>query len=81
MSNEWISVNDCLPQDEERVLVLFPSEFLPEEYCAEVMYYKRKAKAFYYFDSEYGDIECENATYWMPIPKAPKRQRKVIENK
>lgn len=71
MSNEWISVKIALPQDGERVLGYFPSKFLPDEYCVEILYYKKSRRGFFYYDSEYGETENEIVTHWMPIPKAP----------
>lgn len=54
---EWISVEDRLPERKGRYLVYIPNEQL---ICC--MYYDRDA-------SVYGD---NGVTHWMPLPEPPK---------
>lgn len=61
--NEWISVNDRLPEDENEYLVFTNSEIL----------------GFAYFDVLEGwliswveGFEKDDITHWMPLPEPPR---------
>ena len=73
--NEWISVKDRLPNKD--------GEYLCYRYSAVVgghcdllrygtIYDNDKERTFYFFDSDYGDVEAQNVTHWMELPEPPK---------
>ena len=83
---EWISVTNKLPQDEERVLLLFE---LKNDYFKEFIYniatysenlkrvdeydFEKEKCGFYkWSESEDRYVEIEDVLYWMPLPKPPK---------
>lgn len=75
---EWISVKDRLPKKNGRYLCY--TEF-PNISSVGVYYYGRlenedDRKGFYFFDSEYGDVEASNVTHWMELPEPPKEIEK-----
>ena len=76
--NQWISVKDRLPEKEGEYLCYRRS--LNDGYCEllryGVIYNKGRKRTFYFFDSEYGDVEANNVTHWMELPEPPKE----IEN-
>jgi hypothetical protein len=63
---EWISVEDRLPEIGERVLC-WKESIIPDSYYAE-------AGAYGFFNKGvWGDVEADNwkVTHWMPLPSAP----------
>lgn len=69
-STQWVSVEDRLPEDGEKVLVFGKCR------CSKVKPYTNTA---YYYDASnkpYWDMGCykqdEVITHWMPLPEPPK---------
>lgn len=70
--NEWISVKDALPKDDQDVLVS----------CVKNIYIiksvqttdRRHKKREGYFEDSSWKNEVEEITYWMPLPELPKDQ-------
>ena len=70
---QWIPTSVRLPKasDGGKFLVTRQS---PIDTYVDVLYYgqlqleKSKKKTFYFYDDEYGDVEVDNVTAWMPIP-------------
>ena len=67
----WISVKDRLPEKYGRYLALTPSRLKGKEYDEWLIYYLPQS-GFYDTDPEWGDIEMDDVTHWMPLPEAPK---------
>ena len=86
--NEWISVEERLPEED--------GTYLCYEVCGNYPNYgvlnfaknlhkvdkydfqNKKRPGFYHFDSEYGYIEDTNVVAWQPLP-APYMRKKVNE--
>ena len=87
---EWISVKDRLPSEAGRYLVaykLFDSDlawwnevlsFSTDLYKMDNFDFPRKKykgkSGFYFYDSEYGNVEDNRVTHWMPLPEPPKEE-------
>ena len=67
---EWISVKDRLPDKYGRYLALTPSRLKGKEYHEWLIYYLPQS-GFYDADPEWGDIEMDDVTHWMPLPPCP----------
>lgn len=68
--DRWISVEDAMPEIDERVLVYCDDPFdIPPHFP------RRKLLLIGYLDMENNwydsDGPLENVTYWMPLPKPP----------
>ena len=61
---EWISVEDRLPEDNETVLTI------DTESKMEVCFYQTEWKGV--FQRYCGFVKIFNITHWMPLPEAPK---------
>ena len=64
MINEWISVDDDLPQEDFEVIV-----------CSDDDVYMSVFRAGYVQGDYYFDVEIEKnivVTHWMPLPEPPK---------
>ena len=69
---KWISVKDRLPKKRgEYLCVVDGLNKRPNIY---ILYYANE-RGFYDYDSEYGYYEVE-VSYWMPLPKMPKGDKK-----
>lgn len=79
--NEWISAKDGLPKENGDYLCVLES-FAHRH--IEVMGFannlakfdkdvfgKKKRKGWYLYDGEWGFIEMDNITHWMPLPELP----------
>jgi hypothetical protein len=62
---EWISVDDRLPEDRQRVIACFPpvKSGDPTDVCEATFIAERG-----WFAMEYG---CYKASHWMPLPEPP----------
>ena len=76
---EWISVKDRLPKKNGRYLCYRPLHYMKilKMSAIGIYYYGRMEnegdrKGFYFFDSDYGDVEISNVTHWMELPEPPK---------
>lgn len=77
---EWISVEEMLPSDGERILIWgillrFPT---PKEYKVHTATFSSEDKSF----SVEGECCCHDAcgvTHWMEIPEDPKRRTRKKE--
>ena len=79
---EWISVEDRLPENDGSYLVTMNS-FGGYKYI-DVRWFAKDGEAvneyelagqenvWYYHDSEWGYISIDSVTHWMPIPEPPK---------
>ena len=79
---EWISVNDRLPQEDGSYLVTINS-FNGRKYI-DVRWFAKDGEivdkyelagqenVWYYYDSEWGSISIDSVTHWMPLPLPPK---------
>ena len=61
---EWISVDERLPEDQQRVLTI------DTEGEMQVCFYKTAWKGI--FQMYHGLVKIFNITHWMPLPEAPK---------
>ena len=79
---EWISVEDRLPENDGSYLVTMNS-FGGRKYIG-VRWFAKDGEAvneyelagqenvWYYHDSEWGYISIDSVTHWMPLPQLPK---------
>ena len=68
---KWIPVTERLPEKYGRYLALTPSRLKGKEYDEWLIYYLPQS-GFYDTDPEWGDIEMDDVTHWMPLPQPPK---------
>lgn len=87
---DWISVNDRLPEKDQRVLVVYMLQTRPNptpwygicwftknlNKIDDYNFYGKKYKrsGFYNNDSDYGCYEVSGITHWMPLPEFPKEE-------
>lgn len=64
-SNDWIHIDDKLPEDYENILI-FVNDLISEPVQADVCYYDGDEA---WLDSGYNF--GSDVTYWMPLPKPP----------
>jgi hypothetical protein len=79
---EWISVNDRLPDESGEYFVFKKTMF--GCWCDVLGFAKdgrkvdkydfgdQRKNVWYYYDSEYGYGVSNNVTHWMPLPQPPK---------
>ena len=76
---EWISVDERLPEESGEYLVFWQDDY--ESRMCVVYYeanydghtYEMKGRTVWFVcDRDYGDLEIENITHWMPLPQPPK---------
>ena len=79
---EWVSVDDRLPENDGSYLVTMNS-FGGRKYIG-VRWFAKDGEAvneyelagqenvWYYHDSEWGYISIDSVTHWMPLPQLPK---------
>ena len=79
---EWISVDDRLPENDGSYLVTINS-FGGRKYI-DVRWFAKDGESvdeyelagqenvWYYYDSEWGYISIDSVTHWMPLPQLPK---------
>lgn len=78
---QWIPVTERLPDEDGRYLVSYPlfnvKAWMRVAYFSTDLHHmdryafpgkRNKRPGFYYSDSEYGDIELDDVTHWMPLP-------------
>ena len=65
----WVSVEDALPEEGERVLACDVRGGLDYE-----VWTLRKDTEPYWMDSEYGWHELGSCSHWMPLPAPPKEE-------
>ena len=84
---KWIPVAERLPKEDGRYLVSYPlfnvKAWMRVAYFSTNLYYVdryafpgkgNKRPGFYYSDDEYGDVELQDITHWMPLPEPPKEE-------
>ena len=82
MVQEWISVDDRLPEKDGEYLVWFGKRVF-KQYAKVLSFAKdgetvdkydlcNEKNVWFYDDSECGYIACRDVTHWMPIPRPPK---------
>lgn len=78
---EWISVKDRLPEKGHYLVVkdVWGNKIIGVcsyannlEKIDEYDFYGKNHGGWYDYDGEYGYFECDNVTYWMPLPEPPK---------
>ena len=79
---EWISVNDRLPQKDGSYLVTV--NYFGKNQCIDVLGFVKDGETvdkytlagqkyvWYFYDSEYGYVLTHSVTHWMPLPQPPK---------
>ena len=67
--SQWISVNDRLPEDKQKVLAI------DSESKMEVCFYEKKWNGV--FQQCGGLVKIFNITHWMPLPESPKSEQKL----
>ena len=79
---EWISVDDRLPEEDGSYLVTINS-FGGRKYI-DIRWFAKDGEivdkyelagqenVWYYYDSEWGYISIDSVTHWMPLPEMPK---------
>ena len=72
-SNEskWIPVTERLPDKHGKYLAVVPSKWVGVEHSIWLIWYHPKS-GFYDSDPEWGDIEMDDVTHWMPLPESLK---------
>ena len=68
---EWISVKDRLPKKDGEYFCYTKLHYISVYYYGKIDD-ESDRKCFYFFDSEYGDVEANNVTHWMELPEPPK---------
>lgn len=69
----WISVEDRLPKEKQKVLVYMPAdERCDHEYICEALY----NYAWHGWEDADEPIELEGITHWMPLPQPPRKEDK-----
>ena len=64
---KWIPVTERLPDKHGKYLTVVPSRWVGVEHGIWVIWYHPKS-GFYDSDPEWGDIEMDDVTHWMPLP-------------
>ena len=79
---EWISVEDRLPQKDGSYLVT--SNYFGKNQRIDVLGFVKDGETvdkynlagqqyvWYFYDSEYGYVSTHSVTHWMPLPQPPK---------
>ena len=65
--NEWVSVEERLPEDKQIVLFHQKNGFI---YCAEYFAGNKLLSPAWFIDNDCW--EAGEVTHWMPLPKSPK---------
>jgi hypothetical protein len=65
-TTKWIPVTERLPEKHEYILALTPNK-IHGGYYKWLIWYDPKS-GFYDSDPEWGDIEMDDVTHWMPLP-------------
>ena len=82
----WISVEERLPQDGQKVLCLQDRKYYGIGMTYRILTYaenledvddadfaRERRSGWYYYDSEYGNCEATDIVYWMPLPQPPRK--------
>ena len=79
---EWISVDDRLPEEDGKYLVWFGKSafgqyakvirFAKDGDTVDTYDLRNKKNVWFYYDSECGYLACHNVTHWMLLPHPPK---------
>ena len=79
---EWISVDDRLPENDGSYLVTINSFggrkhinvrwFAKDGEAVNEYELAGQENVWYYYDSEWGYIPIDSVTHWMPLPEPPK---------
>lgn len=82
MSNEWISVKDRLPNEDGKYLCYVEFTFGSYIDCCyfshnleevnEFIFNGKQRCGWYINDDDWGAVEKQNITHWMPLPEPPK---------
>lgn len=71
--NEWISVKDRLPEDEDEIVLVIasgkPKHNITLNRAYELANYSPEEG---WILTEYPEWECATVTHWMPLPEPPK---------
>lgn len=75
----WISVEERLPEKKGMYLVhtsgVYVKSFMRTAYwtpCYDGFEVHLEGKSIWYrYDSEYGDVDIDGVTHWMPLPESP----------
>ena len=67
--NEWVRVEERLPNDKQIVLFHQKDEFI---YCAEYFEGNKILSSAWFIDND--SWEAEEVTHWMPMPAPPDRR-------
>ena len=70
---KWIPVTERLPEKHGKFLVLVPSKIRGYGYFPLLLWYKPK-RGFYDSATDWGDVEYDDVTHWMPLPDEPKEE-------
>lgn len=74
--NEWISVNDRLPNDKDGfVLVVANGNYKNIQFICALTLAEYSCEEGWILES-YPDWETPDVTYWMPLPEPPEGERK-----
>ena len=80
---EWISVKDRLPEEDGTYLTALNHHFGAHQGVSIRKFAKDgetvdeyelagQKYVWYFYDSEYGYVQTDSVTHWMPIPQPPK---------
>ena len=82
MKDNWISVDDRLPDNEDMVFI-YPEPDFDESGRIVLAYYSQydggtngvKKNKWYCFDRSGYEFERDYVTYWMPLPACPNKPK------
>ena len=76
--NKWISVKLKVPEKDGKYLCVKDFKYIDVQSYAknlskidEYDFYECERGGWYFYDSEYGYIETNRVTHWMPLPDLP----------
>ena len=79
---EWVSVDDRLPQEDGPYLVT--TNYFSKRHTINIRYFAKDGETvhkydlagqkyvWYFYDGEYGYVPTDSVTHWMPLPQPPK---------
>ena len=79
---EWISVEDRLPEEDGVYLVFIGRhQYIDMCWFATDGEYKLGGRkyAWYFYNSEFGNVPVDSVSHWMPLPQTPKGEKYEVD--